>query len=556
MFGSFKSLLIYGFYVCLITNTHAAGKSPEPVTDGPRHSRLVFPGPDKMLIYKKDARGNRLPDFSHAGYRGGGVKIPDVAVKAVVHPSGSEDRKEIQLAIEKVSALEVGPDGFRGAILLKAGRYKVSGTLYIQKSGIVLRGEAGTVINHHTPNGSKGEKTSLFRFSPDREFRKWSHRKAVVKGTRQKIVDAYVPVGARKVTLASATGLKVGDAVVVVRRSTAKWISALGMDAIPERNDGRRVKQWRPGKYDIPYYRFISAVDGNVVTLDAPVFHSMSREFGPAFLQKLNLRGILRKVGVERVEAVSHGASFFDSEAHPWTMIEMQGVFDGWVRDVTSRKYAHALIRTGKFTRNVSVTRSRYLDPESEVRGRRRYPFHLQGQLHLGWHLFAEKGRHDFVTGRQWSSGIVFLDSRSVGTLTVTEPHHRYSTGILYDNVRIEKPGTDRLVLALWNRSNFGSGHGWAAANSVLWNCVAGAGVAVEKPPLAQNYAIGVQSPEMTGNAGRDQQAATGDFQPSGAHWEWWNHGPVTPRSLYRAQLRDRLGAEALKALGSPMTQR
>ncbi|MEE8516184.1 MAG: hypothetical protein V3T02_06045, partial [Alphaproteobacteria bacterium] len=38
-------------------------------------------------------------------------------------------------------------------------------------------------------------------------------------------------------------------------------------------------------------------------------------------------------------------------------------------------------------------------------------------------------------------------------------------------------------------------------------------------------------------------------FAPKDAHWEHWNTGPVTPRSLYRAQLRDRLGAQALAAL-------
>ncbi|MBK18515.1 MAG: hypothetical protein CMM52_06740 [Rhodospirillaceae bacterium] len=555
-FGIKKTLfLLLALFLCIPGSANAAGKSPETVIDAPRHSRLVFPGADEKLVYNKESDGTRLPDFSHAGFRGGGIPIPTILEKVMVRPSGGEDRETIQAAIDQVSALSPDKNGFRGAVLLKVGRYKVTGTLYIEKSGVVLRGEAGTVIDHHTADGKKGEKTSLFLFSPNKKFGKWSHKKVAVKGTRRKIVDGYVPLGARKITLKSASGLKVDDAIVVVRRSTAKWISALGMDAIPERDDGRRIKQWRPGKYDIPYYRFISSISGNVVTLDAPLFHSLSKEYGPSYIQELDLSSVLRNVGVEQLEAVSHGASFFDSEAHPWTMIEMQGVYDGWVRDVTSRKYAHALIKTGRFTRNISVARSRYLEPESEVRGRRRYPFHLQGQLHLGWRLFAENGRHDFVTGRQWSSGIVFLESRSVGTLSVTEPHHRYSTGILYDNVRIEKPGTDRLVMALWNRSNFGSGHGWAAANSVLWNCVAGSGVAVEKPPLAQNYAIGVRSPAMTGNANRNQQAATETFQPNGAHWEWWNHGPVTPQSLYRAQMRDRLGEKGLAALENGMKQ-
>lgn len=534
-------------------DVRAAGRSPEPTADGPRHSRLVFPGPDGKLVYQSDDKGNQLPDFSHAGYGGGGIPLPQIPARETVSPSGGEDRAIIQSAIDKVSAR--GPDsaGMRGAVLLKAGTYRVTGTLRIRRSGVVLRGEKGTLINHHTPDGKKGDGLALIRVAPEGWTRKWTHKKFTVGGSRRTLTDPYVPLGTRQLRLGSGEDYKVGDAVVVVRRSIAKWITALGMGAIPERSDGKPVKQWQPGKFDIPYYRFVTSIAGSTITLDAPLFHSISREYGPGHVEKLDLTGVLRNVGVETIEAVSNGASFTDSEAQPWIMIQMEALFGGWVRDITSRKYAHALVQTGRFTRNISVTRSRYLEPESEIKGRRRYSFHLQGQLHLGWNLFAENARHDFVTGRQWSSGIVFLDSRSVGAYTATEPHHRYSTGILYDNVRLERPNTDRLVLALWNRGNYGSGHGWAAANSVLWNCVAESGVAVEKPPRAQNFAIGVRSPLMTGASGRDPTSAKDSFVPGEAHWEWWNHGPVTPRSLYRAQLRDRLGRKALDALGPPL---
>src|SRR5438128_6969515 len=46
-------------------------------------SEWVFSGADGKLHYKTDARGNRIMDFSHAGYGGGGVRIssPAVAVR-------------------------------------------------------------------------------------------------------------------------------------------------------------------------------------------------------------------------------------------------------------------------------------------------------------------------------------------------------------------------------------------------------------------------------------------------------------------------------------------
>ena len=36
------------------------------------YSKLVYPGSDGRLVYTPDEKGNIIPDFSHAGYRGGG----------------------------------------------------------------------------------------------------------------------------------------------------------------------------------------------------------------------------------------------------------------------------------------------------------------------------------------------------------------------------------------------------------------------------------------------------------------------------------------------------
>ena len=43
------------------------------------------------LVYSKDAKGNRLPDFSHAGYHSGERAIPLVPVKITLEPSQHDD---------------------------------------------------------------------------------------------------------------------------------------------------------------------------------------------------------------------------------------------------------------------------------------------------------------------------------------------------------------------------------------------------------------------------------------------------------------------------------
>ncbi|RAU91151.1 discoidin domain-containing protein [Paenibacillus sp. YN15] len=101
---------------------------------------------------------NQIPDFSHAGYGGGGVALPErseIPVKAVLGPSGGDDRDRIQSAIDAVSALPADANGFRGAVLLTAGTYYVPDTLYMRQSGVVLRGEGqgadGTILLGNTP---------------------------------------------------------------------------------------------------------------------------------------------------------------------------------------------------------------------------------------------------------------------------------------------------------------------------------------------------------------------------------------------------------------------
>jgi hypothetical protein len=110
-------------------------------------------------------------------------------------------------------------------------------------------------------------------------------------------------------------------------------------------------------------------------------------------------------------------------------------------------------------------------------------------------------------------------------------PHHRWSVGVLYDNVRLTgnpslAKSRDAGALNIRNGGNAGTGHGWAGANQVIWNCQV-SHIACEQPPTAQNWVIGSIAGSHSGDA----------YQES-------NGRPVEPRSLFAAQLRDRLGAD------------
>src|SRR4051794_32304180 len=86
----------------LILTLATALPSPAVAADAPK-SEWVYRGPDGKLAYKTTPAGDRILDFSYAGYRGGGVAIPTVPVKKTVKPSGGEDDAAlIQAAIDEV----------------------------------------------------------------------------------------------------------------------------------------------------------------------------------------------------------------------------------------------------------------------------------------------------------------------------------------------------------------------------------------------------------------------------------------------------------------------
>ena len=192
----------------------------------------------------------------------------------------------------------MAPDakGFRGAVLLRPGEYEIDSELRIATSGVVLRGSG---------NGERG--TTLVATGTGRRSlivvsgRGERHE---ADGSRRKVSDPYVPVGARQFELEHVGGLHIGDRIAIVRPSTKEWIAQIQMDAFVGWRPESRLN-WPAGSRDLLWDRRVTAIDGNRITIDAPITTALDAAIGGGVVFRYDFEGRIDHVGVEHLRLVS-----------------------------------------------------------------------------------------------------------------------------------------------------------------------------------------------------------------------------------------------------------
>lgn len=484
-----------------------------PVVDPPKMpTNLVYLGSDGRLQYNLFANQgesnniNKIPDFSTAGYKGGGVAIPKITeITKTLSPLAGDNLAQIQSAINEVQALTPNSSGIRGVILLTAGTYNVSNTISITKSGVILRGmgqgKSGTVLKatktaQHTLISIKGIETPV---------------------TKQlnKITTGYVGTGKMGFKVESNADLAVGDKIMVYRTPNQLWIDDLDMAQYG----------WTAPSYAIGFERKIVSLAGDSITLNAPIVDPMQKKYGGGAIYKINPSQRINNCAVENMR-LSSVFSGNDDEDHGWIAVELEAAENCWVKQVTSVYFGYACVSISSGSHYNTVEECAMLEPKSITTGGRKYSFNLEGaaSFNLFQRCYADGGRHDFVTGSRVPGPNVFLDCLAVNTTADIGPHHRWSTGLLFDNI---SGGQIRVQ----NRGSSGSGHGWAGAQTLFYNCRSSkADIKVESAKGSLNWGIGCVGTNKLGVG----------------YWESWGN-PVSPRSLYLAQLKDRLGETAVE---------
>jgi hypothetical protein len=534
-----RRLLQLGIAPAMASRALAQGQDLRPAAS------RVYPGTDGRLVYEPDGQGNTIHDASHAGYRGGGVAIPTVPVRETVWPIGGDNTAHLQAAIDRVSARARDASGIRGAVLLRAGYYRIAMPLTITTSGVVLRGEGmgdtGTILvgtGTGPAGGPGGGQSTLVQIGGSSGI-------AVREDTRRTVADDVVPVGARRFRLASAAGLRPGQTVIVRRIGNQAWIDAVGM------NGETPASRWRP--FNVEWDRVIVDVQGNTITVDAPLTCAIEARWGGGDVLPYDEGGRIEHVGVENLRAISEfdpakrtaeygnmdrpnyvAEEYYADEDHYRNFVGFDHTRNGWVRNATALHFVNSMVGTQRGAKWITIQDCVSREPVSRRLGARRFTFALRGQLALVQRCHSDKGRHSFMTGQPSGSGNVFLDCQATSPFSSSEPHEQWATGTLYDNVQAP------LTARFWKNIVIG----WAGANTVFWNCQGD--FLVQKPPTAQNFSFGhVGVNAVVFNIPlQDATKENGHIESLDRH--------VSPRSLYLAQLRDRLGDAAVRQIAQP----
>ena len=446
-------------------------------------------------------------DYSYCGYQRSEKPIPSAKVATYIQPTGQDDAALIQQAIDWVSQQK--PDkqtGLRGAVLLGEGTFTISEPLRIRTSGVILR-------------GCGRDKTILRKTGYDRGALLY------IEGTRAMLAKdtltvSDTPSGSLVCSVqGGSSALKPGTRLAIWRPSTEQWIESLNCLSF---GGGKRMGYWawHPGEIDLRWHRTIEAVDGNQITLDAPITCSIESRWGGAKAIVYEQQGAVSECGVENLALESaYDKSLPMDENHCWDGVYLADAENCWVRMVNFRHFAGSAVVVQKSAQQITVEDCQSLKPISEIGGYRRRTFLTFGEKTLFQRCYSEHGINDFAVGHTAAGPNAFVQCESFESFGPSGAISSWAPGILFDIVNID--GND-IAFKNWELEKFGAG--WSTANSMLWQSTASAVYCYSPDSLNRNSSHG----------------CWGQIQGSGEYSQMNEH--VNPYSLFRSQLEKRLG--------------
>jgi len=488
-------------------------------------SLAVFAHAGNSLLWGRNGEAwdpaGRLPDVSFAGYACGERPIPDVAEVANVRDFGAkgdgttDDTDAFLAAIGKVK---------QGAVIVPAGRYRITKFIEITKPGLILRGEGPersilvcpVPLNDIKPDWgatTTGERTSNYS---------WSGGIVSFKGGNPGKRIGRCPTPAKR----GGHELKVeGDAS---RLSPGDWIEiAIRDDA--ERSlltylysgDPGGLSKIRASKHATSFVTRVTKINGQILTLERPLRTDIRPEWNPeisTWLPTVTNSGI-EHIGFEFPERKYQGHF---SELG-FNAVAFTNVADCWARDLIITNSDSGVFAGGRFctVENVRCQMVKVVE-SGGVFGH--HGIDLSGNDNL---LTRFEIRQRFVHDITVERGAGNVACSGSGT-DLSFDHHKRAP---YDNVftDIDLGAGTRM----W-KSGGGADLGRnCAAHGTFWNI---------RAAKRQKY------PENFGPASMNlvalQTTETSVTEPNSRWFEAIPPARIEPENLYQAQLKRRLGAK------------
>lgn len=413
--------------LCALAMFHS---SHSDTTSAP-YSQWVRPNADGKLAYATTPTGDHIVDFSYAGYRGGGVALPDAPVVQTLAPSGADDTAALQAALDHVAALAVKANTPQ-ALLLAPGTFHLSGPVNISASNVVLRGSGrdkttveltgaphiGFVIGLNSTSAPANPDEDSGASSTDEQSPKAPH-------ARTTLADAYIPSGTRQLPVASAAGFSVGDTILIKHPITPDYLRFMGMDHLVRSG---RTEHWVGSA--ITTERRIAAIHDNTFVLDVPITDDYDPRFGGGSATTVSAAPAPARLHDSGIEALTLNAPSVSIplDAPHFDAIHITTSEDVWLRDLDIHDTTN-FIQVEAPARRVTIDRVDLTNRKPITSPAKPFGFSLAGTQTLVMRSSSHGDKIFFAATQARIQGPnVLLDCDFTGDQDV-EPHQRWSTG-------------------------------------------------------------------------------------------------------------------------------
>jgi hypothetical protein len=299
---------------------------------------------------------------------------------------------------------------------------------------------------------------------------------------------------------------------------------------------------WTPGT-GLEFERQVTAISSNQITVDVPLCNPIESAWTTGEVFQVTDSARLQLDGVENLCGVGE-LSDYPSNILNGCFITYQNLKNSWAHDIFMAGWGNA-ISLNSGSKWCTVQDCQYAAPATGTASAApaAYTTGSAAAFCLFQRCTSDGGYyHIMVTQDSTPGPDVFLNFTCSGTHYNGGPHQRWAAGVLHDNIVMaaDTEGDYTPYLAINNRGNDGSGQGWAAGFSVMYNCQVPQ-FQLEQPATTTNqynWTIG-------GVGAVDNYSDPGIYDTLGSI--------VSPHSLYLEQLKERLGPAAVQNIGYPV---